>query len=328
MKNYWGYRIDTKNIAYFQKELLSGVLRQGWGYDEGQNLRYNPLKIDNGANRNRKMLQVKKGDYLLIPRLPEWGKVTIAEATEDWEIGYDFQIDKNIKDFGHMFPAKILKVFVRSNENISSNIKTTLKNISRFWSVNHCSEEIEKLLISDESLVDEHKYEDKFNGTLNKVFKDNFNERQFKEDIYEQLNYYFCNEEWEFALVEGLKIIYPFYTIERVGGKEEINHGTDILIKMPSILKEYEYGVAIQVKDYIGEVSTNVITQIHKAEKYFEDKNELKLIDKIIIITRAKQEDNLELMEKAKEKNIKVIFSNDLKEILFSIAKKATGIEE
>lgn len=328
MKNYWGYRISTENIDYFQSQLSNGILRQGWGYNEGQDLRNNPLKFDEGANRNKRMLQVKKGDYLLVPQLPEWGKVTIVEATEDWDIGYSFEIDKNIGDFGHKFPARIVKIFVRNNENISRNIKSTLKNVQRFWNINYCAEDIEKLINSNDSFLEGQSYEDRFLGVIKKSFKHIFEENKFKNDVCDRLSQHFCNEEWEFALVEGLQSIYPFYNIERIGGKEEVNHGTDILIRIPSIIKGYEYGVAIQVKDYIGEVRNEVIDQINKAETYFQDKNELKLIEKIVIVTNAKQEENFNFIKYAKEKDVKVIFSEELKEILFEISKKTIGLDE
>lgn len=50
-RHYWGYRIDVKLvIAFFRNELENGRLRQGWGWDDRQNLR--DLKADWGARRN------------------------------------------------------------------------------------------------------------------------------------------------------------------------------------------------------------------------------------------------------------------------------------
>ena len=90
-KHYWGYRIDVKNQDFFFKELEQGRLRQGWGYDKNQEL---PDTKDSGARKNLSMYHnVKKGDILLIPRLPDWGSVAIAEAIEDWNEGYKFEID-------------------------------------------------------------------------------------------------------------------------------------------------------------------------------------------------------------------------------------------
>jgi len=82
-KNYWCYRIDTNRIKFFMDELNNGRLRQGWGWDERQNLR--EIKMDKGARRNLPMFnKVKKGDILLIPQLPTWGEIAVVEATDDW----------------------------------------------------------------------------------------------------------------------------------------------------------------------------------------------------------------------------------------------------
>lgn len=49
-KNCWDYKIDTANTKYFIEELKDDRLRQGWGYDLGQNLEI--LSVDNGARKN------------------------------------------------------------------------------------------------------------------------------------------------------------------------------------------------------------------------------------------------------------------------------------
>jgi hypothetical protein len=84
-KNYWCYRIDNNYPEFFGKELVDGRLRQGWGWHKWQDL--NNFKKDEGAGRNKPMLNVKKGDILLIPHLPDWDDiVAIVEAMENWSI--------------------------------------------------------------------------------------------------------------------------------------------------------------------------------------------------------------------------------------------------
>ena len=146
-KHYWGYRIDVKNQDFFFKELEQGRLRQGWGYAENQKL---PETEDSGARKNLSMYEkVKKGDILLIPRLPDWGSVAIAEAVEDWndkEKGYRFEIDDEKKDFGHIFPANYIGCFNRHGKDVSGNIQSTLKARNRFWNISRFSEDIEKIM--------------------------------------------------------------------------------------------------------------------------------------------------------------------------------------
>lgn len=324
-KNIWCYRIDTKAIQYFSNELHEGRLRQGWGWDEKQNLHY--FNMDEGAGRNRPMFnKVKKGDILLVPRLPSWDKVAIVEATEDWNTGYRFEIDNNQGDYGHIFPAKLLKSFTRFNANVSGRLRATLKNISRFWNINQCAEDVELLIKSDidELLHDQH-HKDRLESSISSVFNDIFNEKLFADKLYEKLTTQsFSNEEWEYALVYGLQEMFPFYQIDRVGGKEEINHGADILIRLPSVLLNYEYAIAIQVKDYEGFVATKVIDQINKSDKYWDTKN-IKLIDKIVIVTKAKEDKNLHLVEN--DSGVNFIFADDLKQLLLEIGKKFIGVK-
>jgi hypothetical protein len=323
-KNYWCYRVDTSKIKFFTDELYGGCLRQGWGWDENQDLRN--FKMDEGAGRNRPMFnKVKKGDILLIPQLPNWGEIAIVEATEDWNKGYRFEIYEEFGDYGHIFPAKYLRKFTRNNENVTGNLRSTLKNPSRFWNINHYGKDVEQLLLTKETELSKRQdHNSRLESSIGLVFNEVFDEKVFADKLFTKLSEQFTREEWEYALVYGLRTMFPFYQIDRVGGTEEKNHGTDILIKLPIILSNYEYAIAIQVKDYEGFVSKDVINQINKADKYWDSEN-LKLIEKIVIITKANKEQNVQLVEN--DSNIKFIFANELKQLLSEIGKNFIGMK-
>lgn len=323
-RSYWCYRINNDLVDFFWNELLDKRLRQGWGWLKGQDLRN--FKKDKGAGRNRPMFnRVKKGDILLVPHLPSWDEIAIVEAIEDWNIGYKFEIDKNLGDYGHIFPAQYLKKFVRHNENVSGNIRSTLKNPSRFWNINHYAKDVEKLLkIEVSELSKTQDYESRLESSIVNVFNEIFNESEFSKKLYSKLNEQFTREEWEFALVYGIKQIFPFYHIERVGGGNEKRHGTDILIRIPSIIPDYEYVIAIQIKDYEGFVADDVIKQINKADKYWNDEN-VKLIEKIVVITRAEKDDNIDLIEN--KNGVKFIFAKEFMQLLSNIGQTFIGIK-
>lgn len=175
-KNYWCYRVDTNKIKYFNQELHEGRLRQGWGWDKLQDLRN--FKLDEGAGRNRPMFnKVKKGDILLIPQLPNWGEVALVEATEDWSIAYRFEIDKQLGDYGHIFPAKYLKKFTRNNDNVTGNLRSTLKNPSRFWNINHYSNDVEILLSAEVTELSKvQDYNSRLESSIGNVFNEVFDE--------------------------------------------------------------------------------------------------------------------------------------------------------
>jgi hypothetical protein len=325
-RNYWCYRIDTNKISYFTDELHNGRLRQGWGWDKRQDLR--DFQMDEGAGRNRPMFRrVKKGDILLVPQLPKWGLVALVEATIDWSEGYTFNIDVNQGDYGHIFPAKFLKSFTRYNENVTGNLRSTLKNPSRFWNINHYSEDVDHLLkCSQTDLEKKQDYQSRLTSTVGDVFNEVFKSETFENSIYERLNNQFTSEEWEFALVKGLQELFPFYHVERVGGKREKIHGTDILVKLPSLSNDYQYAIAIQIKDYEGVVSSSVFDQINKADEYWDlEGSNLKMIEKILIITRAPKDLNENLQNN--NCGVSVIIGEDFKKLLSRIATKLIEME-
>jgi hypothetical protein len=305
------------------KELRLGRLRQGWGYDEGQDLRN--FTVDEGASRNKAMFErVKAGDILLVPRLPKWEEVAVVEATNDWETGYEYRIDEKLGDFGHIFPARYLKSFNRYSSIVTGNLRSTLKNMSRFWNINHYSEDVDSLIKAPESdLSIRLDHQARLDSTIEDVFERVFSDGKFTDELFKELTSQFSNEEWESALVHGLKKLFPNYTIDVTGNREEEKHGTDILVKIPGIIPGRQYAIAIQVKDYEGFVGEKVIAQINKADQYYWGAD-IKLIDKIVIITKAHRDENLKLAET--DQTVRFIFDRDLKVILAQIAKAHLGL--
>ncbi len=316
---YWVYRIDKRKIDFFRDELKQGRLRQGWGHKLGQDLR-NLEHNNEGASGNLRMLYVEKGDILLVPYLSGWGTVAIVEATEDWDKGYKFEISKH-GDYGHIFPAKYLKSFVRGNKYVTGSLRKRLEYKRRFRCI-YLDEDIKNIKqlmeMKEEELDTCQEPRDRFKNAINKTFFEGF-EKEFKNKIYNELNTQLDSHDWEHALVEGLGKLFPYYDVEHVGGHNEQNHGTDILIRIPSLLNR-EYGIAIQVKDWGGVAGNDPIKQIKKADKYWEKDNNLKLIEKIVIITGAKKEENLKLLNERDD--VEIIFAKELTDILGSIAKR------
>ena len=326
-KNYWGYRIDVKNQDFFFKELEQGRLRQGWGYAENQKL---PDTKDSDARKNFSMYNnVKKGDILLIPRLPDWGGVAIAEAAEDWDKGYKFEIDDEKKDFGHIFPANYIGCFNRHGKDVSGNIQSTLKARNRFWNISRLSKDVEKIIQN----LENNKISVSVNESIENIISEEMETylkllNEFSETIYKKYDDKFKAADWEKVLKNILEKIYPSeYIVENIGGIKEEKHGTDISITIPGIFENYV--IAIQIKNYKDVVNNidTIIEQINKSEEY-EWSNNRKLIDKILIITSAKKKDNLNLVEKCQEKNIKVIFSEELKKLILLSNIKSIGLKE
>lgn len=327
-KHYWGYRIDVKNQDFFFKELEQGRLRQGWGYDKNQEL---PDTKDSGAKKNLSMYKnVKKGDILLIPRLPDWGSVAIAEAAEDWNEGYKFEIDDEKKDFGHIFPARYIGCFNRHGKDVSGNIQSTLKARNRFWNISRLSEDVEKIMKNLEGNKESTSVIENIKNIVSEQVKSYFNLKECCDQIVDEYNQKFTASQWEEVLKNVLEKIYPEYEIEKTGGMKEEEHGTDILVNVPGISISGSYNIAIQVKNYTGNISDEnikiIIDQVNKAKKYrWKDG---KIIDKILVITPAKEEENPKLIEECQKNEIRVIFSEELKKLIFKSIIESIDLKE
>lgn len=325
-KHYFGFRVDstsTDKCNFFFEEIKQGRLRQGWGYDAGQNLLNQT--VDKGASRNKSMLNVKCGNILLIPHIPLYHEVTVVEATDDWRVGYQFEINQKYGDYGHIFPVRYLCHFNRYNVHVDACIRSSLRNPSRFWQLNYeCDDSVENLLnIAPQDLISASSYSERMKASLDDAYSEI--EATLKEKVHNKFVNNFQASEWEFALLEGLKLLYPepYFYIEHVGGKSEKDHGADLLIHIPSICSKIEYIIAIQIKDYKSSFNIrNVINQINKAT-FFENENK-KVIDKIIIITKSTYKDisseDEQIMERYKD--IRLIFADDLATILSRIVLK------
>ncbi|WP_237156723.1 hypothetical protein [Photobacterium leiognathi] len=259
---------------------------------------------------------------MIVPRLPTWNEVAIVEATQDFSQGYDYSIHPDLQDYGHIFPARFIKSFNRKNNHVSGELRASLKQVNRFWNMSHCKDNIEELINNKEALINSIGFSTRFNNVLTDNISKSLEQTDFYKNFYRQMNEQFSNEEWEYALVEGLRKILPEpIIVERTGGITEKEHGTDILITLPGLLGK-SYGIAIQVKDYKGLMSGNAIKQIQKAEHW--NNENFTIIDKYVIVTRCLKDDHPEDLQQVD--GVTIIFAEQLEDLLKDIAVGFIGL--
>ena len=322
---YWGYRIDKTDIPFFRAELEQGRLRQGWG-GPGQDLRGSTF--GSGTRRNLRMLrEVKKGHILLVPRLPEWNRVAIVEATEDWESGYRHEVPAAEGDYGHIFPARLVKFFAREAAGVSGDLRASLRYFGRFWNMDRLGPDIEALRQTPQAGLDAKvSDEERLGNAVQEAFSGAFDAEKFGASVYDRLNREFDNTRWENVLVRVLRTRYPApCKVDRVGGRSEKAHGTDILVSLPGIGEGPRHAIAVQVKDYAGTVGRHPVDQILKAE-WWDGQDSHSLVEKVVILTKASREENEELAGYARKSNVRLVFAEDLQEILTEYAKRTMGL--
>lgn len=324
--NFWGFRINWRNekaFEFLKKEIQENRLRQGWGFDERQELPHPTL--DQGERANLPIYQkVKKGDYLLIPHVPSYPYVTIVQASEDFDTGYKFDIDAELKDYGHIFPVETVKTFARGNQLVHPDIRSSLRNPMRFWCMSRYGTYIQQLIQADkDDLLSYAQIESRASDNLQEAIYRTLDEAQLQENVRVLFEQSFQSSEWEYALRYALDILFPNYIVERIGGKSEKEHGCDLAVFIPGIIPEKGYVIGIQIKDYKNRISESVIKQIEKAEDYdWNQKNaEYKLIDKYLIIIDTDAEKNANLNNAAVESGVHVLYRNDVLRLLSRAAK-------
>lgn len=126
--NYYIFRIDYSDRDYFKENLEKGILRQGWGVEnlslltESGEIKSQEEWVNacpeswrtsdearrylrNKNNNLRKMLEMKEGDIILIPKFPEWDTFSLYRVSGK----YCFDLEKEKGDYGHYIPVEIAK---------------------------------------------------------------------------------------------------------------------------------------------------------------------------------------------------------------------------
>jgi hypothetical protein len=310
---FWAFRVDRRYLTALAVELRQGRLRQGWGWDSKQDLR--AMQVDAGAGRNRRMFdEVKKGDRVLIPHLPGYGHITIAEATEDWNLGYDFSIWKKSSDHGHIFPARALRNFRRGNSNVAASIEGTFRNPSRFWNISNLQEDIEHVLsLPPENLESTSPVVGSWHQSVEELVQ----ETGLQKNLFAKAHKDFSNSDWEYLLTDVLQRLNPAWKVKRTGGKAEAAHGTDILLTIPNAFRDGYYGIAIQVKDYEGFVNDDPLHQILKAKGEFWKDRGIQILELVIVLVRGDKQAGHQLGESATKAGVRIIWSTDVEKLIF-----------
>ena len=329
MPRYWVSRIDKKNIDFFRDELDQCRLRQGWGWEETQNLR--KMTFDGGASRNKRMFEeVKRDDIVLVPHLPDSGQVTIAKVEEDWICGYKFDLprvghsdgsigtipDKEIGDYGHCFPARKICTFHPKANVVSACIRSTLKCQLRFWNIDRLGRDILNILqATDEQRSIDISHDERLANAIDKSF--NSIREELKENIYKEIILKFQAAEWEYVLEEVLRWRYPGASVERVGGPAENEHGTDLKVTISGFVDDQVYVVAVQVKDYSGEVDFNSLKDQISMMDHWQNQEGERVIDKVVIFTKATKKEQRKLPSC---EDVTFVFADDFKELILQYA--------
>jgi len=265
MPRYWAMRTDKDATKFIYSELKEGLLRQGWGGKEDQDLNIihnlksagKPLNDDQKQSwrGNQRMLpevsgSIQKGDFILLPNLPKHGFLSIAKVTG----GYHYKIHPDYSDYGHIIEVKLLntdKPINRYSEFVSANLRMTSTNRSRLWNIDQYEEDMKKLILA----IEEGKEVSKPVSGMEKLLRI---KKGLSKKVEKELEHNFYASEFEEPVEKLLKKIYKDEggtgsnkeRVKRKAGPKE--KGADFICSFTDGLG-ITYNVAVQVKMWKGE---------------------------------------------------------------------------
>jgi hypothetical protein len=158
-RGYWVMRTSPWERPYIWAEAQRGRLRQGWGWDETQNLEVIAEAVRDGfplnelqqlAWRARKMRTtapdgMRLGDVIVAPNLPEWGRLSVFRITGSyrWEPREIGVLDR----FGHVLPVELVAADIdRRDRIISDGLRAMLRPQTRLYGITGYGGDVEGLM--------------------------------------------------------------------------------------------------------------------------------------------------------------------------------------
>ncbi len=158
-RRYWVMRTSPGRRELIWAEAAKGNLRQGWGWDDSQDLEViaelirvgKPLSDEQQlARRSLRMRTaepdgVHVGDLILAPHLPAWGRLSVFRVAGSYR--WD-RLDLGIEDgFGHVLPVELLAEGIdRSSPEVTDELRSMLHPQTRLYRIDNVGGDVERLV--------------------------------------------------------------------------------------------------------------------------------------------------------------------------------------
>jgi len=327
MPRYWVIRSKKEEASFFFEELQEGRLRQGWGWQDNQDLRLIAKKMLSGEeltpeqkscwSGNRRLNpaeadSVKEGDYIVSPNLPSASQWCLSKVSG----GYSYSIDPERVDFGHIRQIELLtrnSYIDPRNKYVSASLRRTMHSLSRMWNIDRLGADVQSLLDAIEAGKDISTPE----NSLQKLCD---LDSALVDFAYEKLLEKYQGREFEDPVRRILERVYG--SVEDTSGPKE--HGADLICEQLDALG-IPHRIAVQVKMWQGTMDDqHPLQQIKTAVASYES------VSAGVIVTVAQSytdtfQSALEAMQRELGIHIKVILREELCTLLLQYCSDIIG---
>ncbi len=310
-RNYWGFRTsrDSTEIREFiLQELHKGRLRQGWGYQDDQNIEViqrawldgkelspEQEKVSRGhwrmGNGSANDGYMQRGDWILVANTPKDGFFTICEVTGD----YYFSRAEH-EDYGHIRPVKMLKEEVANNHQlVHADLRRSLQCYSRMWNIRSHHASLKQIVEAAENGDDLRLRStpgDRATDIAAPIIDKHMDKASVK--IAKNILGSFRAAEYEPVLQIALERLFSI-TVVHTGGPQEQGADLEIVIQNPFQRGDDSAAwiIPVQVKDYTDVVDEGVAEQLQQAF-CSRSKRGQQVIAVALLVTNAKASPELE----------------------------------
>lgn len=329
---YWAMRTSRDTLEhreFLRRELSEGRLRQGWGgypeqdlhcineaWEEGNQL----TEHQKNASRHWRMGDGPAGDYMndgdvvLVPNMPHDGLFTLVRIRGP----YEFDINEEHGDFGHLRTVKVLTPTGVANEHqlVDAGLRRSLRCRGRLWRISDYAECLERIIGHDEDLTVGTTAVGRAESIVSDLVTGSIIE-DMATRLSESLRVGLQGSEWETVVRDALEPLFPV-TVLHTGGPQERGADLEIIISNP-FSEALDWIVPVQIKDHEFLEGPKVVSKLEEAFRSRLEKGHV-VIAVVLLVTDAGPSPELEKeMSKLSDKyKVPFIFrgAKDFMEIL------------
>jgi hypothetical protein len=147
---------------------------------------------------------------------------------------YRFEIDKQLRDYGHIREVKLLtpEGVANTSQLVDKGIRSTLRNASRTWNISHLGTAIENVIAhaTDREIRQQSTELQRTQRTFDSAMATALEALQ--ANFGSELNKVLRAAEWEKVIARAAKTHFPTAKVDHRGGPNE--RGADIEILLPN----------------------------------------------------------------------------------------------